>query len=163
MKKILIALLIVMVAIQFIPTEKNDSMDETYGIQTKYEIPGEVNDLFVAACNDCHSNSTTYPWYSNIQPVGFWLDHHVNDGKKHLNFSNFTSLPLFVQKHKLDEVIEQVEEGEMPMASYTYLGLHPEANLSPEQRESIINWAKQQISMLEATYPADSLKFPKKK
>lgn len=159
-KKILLGLVIILIIIQFIPTEKNLSNDETHGIQTKYAVSNEVNQIFKTACNDCHSNSTTYPWYSKIQPVGFWLDHHVNDGKKHLNFSTFTTLPLFVQKHKLDEVIEQVEEKEMPMPSYTYFGLHPGADLSQEQRETIIRWAKEQISMLQENYPADSLKFP---
>jgi hypothetical protein len=162
--KILVGLVLVVIAIQFVPTEKNESTDMQYDISTKYSIPADVNVILKNACNDCHSNNTTYPWYSNIQPVGFWLDHHVNDGKKHLNFSTFTKLPIAVQNHKLEEVIEQTEEKEMPMPSYTYLGLHSNANLSEEQRNSLINWAKGEMAKLKASYPADSLKMkPRKK
>lgn len=163
-KKLFAGLIVVLIAIQFIPTEKNDSNDMQYDISTKYTIPADVNEVLKNACNDCHSNSTTYPWYSNIQPVGFWLDHHVNDGKRHLNFSTFTKMPIAVQNHKLEEVIEQTEEKEMPMPSYTYFGLHSNAKLSEEQRALIINWAKGEMAKLKAAYPADSLKMkPRKK
>ncbi len=121
-----------------------------------------MNHLLQVSCNDCHSNKTEYPWYSNIQPVAWWLSDHVEDGKKHLNFSEFTKIPLFVQNHKFEEVIEMVEEKEMPLADYTYLGLHSEANLTDEQRGKIIDWAKAQMNYLKETYPADSLVFPKR-
>jgi hypothetical protein len=165
MKKILLpGLVVIFIAIQFVPTEKNDSNDQKFDISTKYIIPSEVNTLLKDACNDCHSNKTDYPWYSNVQPAGFWLDHHVNDGKKHLNFSTFTKMPIAVQNHKLEEVIEQTEQKEMPMPSYTYFGLHSNAKLSEEQRALIINWAKGEMAKLKASYPADSLKMkPRKK
>lgn len=163
-KKLLLGLIVALIAIQFVPTEKNESNDMQYDISTKYTIPADVNVVLKNACNDCHTNTTTYPWYSNIQPVGFWLDHHVNDGKKHLNFSTFTKMPIAVQNHKLEEVIEQTEAKEMPMPSYTYFGLHSNANLSEEQRALIINWAKGEMAKLKAAYPADSLKMkPRKK
>lgn len=161
-KKILIGLGIVLIIIQFIRPEKNVSNDLTYDIATKYEVPSDVNHLLQVSCNDCHSNKTEYPWYSNVQPVAWWLDHHVQDGKKHLNFSEFTTLPLFVQNHKFEEVVEMVDEHEMPLPSYTYLGLHSEAKLTDEQRSKITNWAKAQMNYLKETYPADSLKFPKR-
>lgn len=161
-KKILIGLAIVLLVIQFIKPEKNDSNDMTYDISKKYEVPAEVDNLLKVSCNDCHSNNTVYPWYSNVQPVAWWLDHHVVDGKKHLNFSEFTNAPLFVQNHKFDETIEMVEEGEMPLESYTNLGLHPEANLSDEQRKILVDWAKAQMQYLKDNYPADSLKMPKR-
>lgn len=156
-KKIAIGLIVVLVLIQFIPYEKNTNNDQTFNISTNYEVPENVQAIFKNACNDCHSNSTVYPWYSNIEPVGYWLNEHIEDGKRHLNFSEFTNLPLAVQNHKLEETIEMVEEGEMPLEDYTNFGLHPEANLSAEQREVIISWAKDQMAMLAATYPADSL------
>ncbi|MFK7811549.1 MAG: heme-binding domain-containing protein [Maribacter sp.] len=162
LKKILIGLGIVLIIIQFIRPDKNESNDLTHDISTKYNVPNDVNHLMQVSCNDCHSNKTQYPWYSNIQPVAWWLDHHVEDGKKHLNFSEFTQLPLFVQNHKLEEIIEMVDEKEMPLPSYTNFGLHSEANLSDEQRNKIIDWAKEQMNSLKETYPADSLKFPKR-
>lgn len=156
-KKISIAFLVLLLAIQFIPYEKNTSKDMTYDISKSYDVPENIQTIFKNACNDCHSNSTVYPWYSNIEPVGYWLNDHIVDGKHHLNFSEFTKLPLAVQNHKLEETIEMVEEGEMPLEDYTNFGLHAEANLNQDQREEIISWAKDQMAMLAATYPADSL------
>ena len=162
MKKFLIGLGLLLLIIQFIRPDKNELNDLTYDISTKYEVPGDVNHLMQVSCNDCHSNKTEYPWYANVQPVAWWLNHHVVDGKKHLNFSEFTKKPLFVQNHKLEEIMEMVEEKEMPLPSYTYFGLHPEANLTDAQRTMISDWAKAQMTYLRETYPADSLVFPKR-
>ncbi|WP_339628290.1 heme-binding domain-containing protein [uncultured Maribacter sp.] len=161
-KKIGIALAIIIVVIQFIRPEKNISGNETYAIQTKYTLPNDVENIMQVSCYDCHSNTTKYPWYSNVQPAAWFLADHVNDGKKHLNFSEFTNIPLFVQNHKLEEIKEMVEEKEMPLSSYTYFGLHPEANLTDAQRQKIIDWADSQMNYLKQTYPADSLAFPKR-
>jgi hypothetical protein len=156
-KKISIAILIILIAIQFIPYEKNESANYEFDISKSYNIPDNVQTIFKNACNDCHTNQTIYPWYSQIEPVGYWLNSHVTDGKRHLNFSEFTNRPLAIQYHKLEEVVEVMEEKEMPLDSYTNFGLHPEANLSDEEREILINWAKEQMAYLQATYPADSL------
>lgn len=161
-KKILLGLGIVLIAIQFIRPEKNESNDKTYDISTKYVIPANVNHLLEVACNDCHSNKTTYPWYSQIQPVAWWMNDHVEEGKKELNFSTFASRPIAVQNHKFEETIEMIDEKEMPLASYTFLGMHKEANLSDEDRKAIIDWAKAQMDTLKANYPADSLVLKRK-
>ncbi|MEL7530405.1 MAG: heme-binding domain-containing protein [Bacteroidota bacterium] len=163
LKKILLGLLAVLVILQFIRPEKNNSKDNTYHISTAYEVPAEVEDLLAVACNDCHTNETRYPWYSNVQPVGWWLDHHVEEGKEHLNFSAFTNRRIAVQNHKLEELIEEVEEHKMPMDEYTYLGMHPEADLSDAQRQVLMDWAKSQMDMLKAKYPADSLVLRRRK
>jgi len=156
-KKIWIALLAIFIIIQFFRPEKNNTNDLSNDVSKKYEVPEEVNKILTVACNDCHSNKTEYPWYANIQPVAWWLNDHVVDGKRHLNFSDFTQLPIAVQNHKFEEVIEVIEENEMPLESYTYLGLHKEANLNAEQKEALMNWAKSQMAYLKANYPADSL------
>ena len=163
LKKIVIALFVILIGIQFIRPDKNESNDLTNDISTKYEVPDNVNQLLKVSCNDCHSNKTEYPWYANVQPVAWWLNDHVVDGKKHLNFSEFTKKPLFVQNHKLEEVIEMVADKEMPLPVYTNFGLHAEADLSDEERNMITDWAKKQMDHLKATYPADSLIFPKRK
>ncbi|GGD83725.1 hypothetical protein GCM10011514_54730 [Emticicia aquatilis] len=157
LKKIALGVGVVLILIQFIHPEKNLSDDNTFDISTKYNVPTEVANVLQVACRDCHSNKTAYPWYNNIQPVAFFLAHHVDDGKRHLNFSTFTKLPIAVQNHKLEEVMETVEEKEMPLESYTALGLHKEANLTAAQRQLIIDWAKAQMDTLKANYPADSL------
>lgn len=79
--------------------------------------------------------------------------------KKDLNLSSFTKLPLRVQNHKFEEIIEMIEKKEMPLESYTYFGLHPEANLTEKERKTLVNWAKDQMDRLAATHPADSLKM----
>jgi hypothetical protein len=155
--KILMGLVAVLVIIQFIRPEKNLSGNEEFGISTKYQVPAEVATIMKGACNDCHTNKTEYPWYANIQPVAWWLNDHVTDGKRHLNLSEFTKRPIAVQNHKLEEIAEQVEKNEMPLASYTYLGMHPEAKLSEAQKKTLIDWAKAQMDTLKANYPADSL------
>lgn len=157
LKKILLGLLAVLIIIQFIRPEKNDSNDQQAHVSTKYEVPGEVATILKGACDDCHSNKTEYPWYANVQPVAWWLADHVEDGKRHLNFSTFTTRKIAIQNHKFEEVVEMVEEKEMPLNSYTWMGLHPEANLTEEQRQTLINWAKAQMDTLKANYPADSL------
>ncbi len=161
-KKVLLGLGIVLILIQFIHPEKNLSDDRTYDISTKYQLPSDVQHLLQVACNDCHSNKTEYPWYNNIQPVAWMLNHHVVDGKRHLNFSTFTKLPIAVQNHKLEETIEMVKEKEMPLESYTFFGLHKEANLTEAQRTLIIDWANAQMDSLKAKYPADSLKMKRR-
>jgi Haem-binding domain len=156
-KKIFLAVLSLLIIIQFIRPAKNISDDRTWDISTKYYVPVQVSSILQAACKDCHSNKTDYPWYAEVQPMGWWLNKHVTDGKKDLNFSSFTKLPIAVQNHKLEEVIEMVKEEEMPLPSYTYLGLHAEANLSNEQRELIVRWAEHQMDSLKTHYPPDSL------
>lgn len=162
-KKILIAVVAILVLIQFIRPEKNVSNDNTYDISKKYDIPADVSNLLKVSCNDCHSNNTIYPWYANVQPVAWWINDHIEDGKGHLNFSEFTKMPIAIQNHKLEETIEMVEDHEMPLASYTNFGLHSEANLSDEDRKKIIDWAKNQMAYLSEAYPADSLVMPKRK
>ena len=163
LKKILIGLLVVLVLIQFFRPEKNNSNDLTHDVSTKYKIPEDVSHILRVACNDCHTNKTNYPWYAQIQPVAWWLNDHVTEGKEHLNFSSFTQLPIAVQNHKFEEVIEVIDENEMPLESYTYLGLHPEAKLTEDQKTALKTWAREQMDLLKQTYPADSLVMKRRK
>lgn len=141
LRKILIGLLVVLVIIQFIRPERNvASAMSANDISTKYTVPDDVNKVLQKACNDCHSNNTVYPWYSNIQPVGWWLQNHVNEGKEELNFSEFASYKNKKAAHKLEEVVELVEEGEMPLESYTIV--HKEAKLTNEEKATLVAWAK---------------------
>ncbi|GAB4413585.1 MAG: hypothetical protein OHK0039_20640 [Bacteroidia bacterium] len=155
LRMVLLVLLGALVVIQFIRPAKNQSSDAPGDMAAAYPVPDEVASILKVACNDCHSNYTRYPWYSNIQPVGWWLDHHVDEGKGHLNFSTFTQNRIAVQNHKFEEIVETVEEGEMPLDSYTWT--HTDARLSPEQRALVIDWARTQMDSLRARYPADSL------
>jgi Haem-binding domain len=159
-KKILLGLAALFIIIQFIPIDKNTSDDQLFAISKGYDVPAEVASILDVACNDCHTNKTEYPWYAKVQPVAGWLNHHVDEGKHHLNLSNFMNIKVAFQNHKLEEIVEQVEKKEMPLPSYTYLGLHSGANLTDAQRTTLITWAKAQMDTLKAHYPADSLKMP---
>ncbi|MBI2511902.1 MAG: heme-binding domain-containing protein [Opitutae bacterium] len=102
-------------------------------------VPAEVEAVLQRACYDCHSNATTYPWYANIQPIGWWLEQHVRDGKRHLNFSEFTTYSLKRATKKLEETAAEVREHEMPLPSYTWM--HPEAKLSDAEIKLLADWA----------------------
>ena len=162
-KKILLGIVLLLVAIQFFRPEKNISNISTHDVSVKYPVPEGVNQILKVACNDCHTNYTEYPWYSRVQPVAWWLDHHITDGKKHLNLSEFTNLPIAIQNHKFEEFVEMIEKDEMPLPSYTYFGLHGGANLSEAEKTQLMDWAKAQQQFLKDTYPADSLVMPKRR
>ena len=160
--KIILGLAATLLLIQFFRPAKNLSNERSNDITTKYIVPPPVADILKVACYDCHSNHTEYPWYAEIQPVAWWLAGHVKGGKEELNFSTFTSRRVAIQNHKLEEIKEQVGEGEMPLASYTNFGLHKGAKLSDAQRKTIVDWAQAQMDTLKAHYPADSLILKKK-
>jgi hypothetical protein len=141
-RKVLIIVIVVLVLIQFIRPEKNiSSVASINDISSKYAVPADVKEVLEKACNDCHSNNTVYPWYSNIQPVGWWLQYHVKEGKRELNFSEFATYPAKKQDHKMEEMIEMVKKGEMPLNSYTWM--HTNAKLSEQERQLLVNWAQE--------------------
>jgi hypothetical protein len=140
--------------------KRNLSNDQVYHMSSKYPIPNEVNTILDVGCNDCHSNLTRYPWYANIQPIASWLANHVNEGKRELNFSEFTKRKIAVQNHKFEEIIEMVKEGKMPLGSYTWV--HRDAALTEAQKQTLTQWAQACMDTLQAQYPADSLVLKRK-
>jgi len=147
-KKFFISLIIIVVIIQFIRPAKN--VGEIYSsnnVVNVIETKAEVKSILEKACFDCHSNNTIYPWYYNIQPVGFWLEHHVNEGKEELNFSEFKTFKRKRQLHKLEELVELIKGNEMPLSSYTWL--HSEAKLTDLEKELLIDWAEQGMKSLQ--------------
>lgn len=139
LKRIILALLIVLIIVQFIqPPHNNGSATTANDITHTVQVPDTVMALLKVACYDCHSDYTRYPWYSKITPVNWWLNNHINEGKRKTNFSEFTG--SYKRKIKrLDETAEQVEKHEMPISSY--LWIHKDAKLSDAQRKLIIDWA----------------------
>lgn len=160
-KKLLYGLLAALIVIQFFHPKKNNAPGpQPNYIGTNYYVPTDVKNVLSRACMDCHSNLTIYPWYSKIQPIDWWLNDHIVDGKRHLNFDEFITRPLYSQYHKLEETIEQVKEGEMPLNSYTWT--HADARLTADEKNLITGWAQAVMDTMKARYPADSLKRPKK-
>lgn len=140
-RKILLVLVAVLVLIQFIRPGKNQgNTSSADDITTLYEVPGNVQVILKKACYDCHSNYTIYPWYFNIQPVAWWMNHHIEEGKEELNFSEFGKRKPESRVKKLKKVAHEVEEGEMPMDSYTWI--HKDAKLTDDEKATIMSWAK---------------------
>jgi hypothetical protein len=161
LKKIFITLLIVFIVIQFVRPARNQSGDTSRDIRKKYPVSDSVDRILERACNDCHSNTTRYPWYAEVQPVNWWLASHIKDGKRHLNLNTFTALSAARQKKRMEDCIEQIDNGEMPLDSY--LWMHTDAALSDADKATLKNWCHSVIDSLKAHYPADSLVLPKRK
>jgi hypothetical protein len=140
-KKISIALLIVLVVIQFIrPAHNSSAAVPSKQVSAVVSVPDSVKQILEVACYDCHSNNTRYPWYSNIQPVGWWLANHVKDGKRAVNFDEFASYDLDEQKHKMKDVNKSIDKGFMPLKSY--LIIHKDAVLTDAQKKQLLNWSR---------------------
>ncbi|NKI27273.1 heme-binding domain-containing protein [Arenibacter sp. 6A1] len=140
MKKMAWGLLIVFVLIQFYRPSKNIAESDTMdSFMTETNPSKELKIILKQACFDCHSNNTVYPWYNNIAPISFWLDAHIKDGKKHLNFSEWENYSVKKKDHKMEELEEMIREGAMPLKEYTWT--HKEAKLTPDQKQAILDWA----------------------
>ena len=141
-KKILWIVLLIFIGIQFIRPTRNESTAITSNdISQLYYVSPEISDILKRACNDCHTNNTIYPWYTNVQPFGWWMQEHVEDGKRNLNFSVFGTYKPKDQDHAMEEIIEVIENNEMPLDSYTWM--HSDAKLTEEEKENLIEWARQ--------------------
>ncbi len=148
LKKILLVLLILFLVIQFIrPTMNTNSQLLPTDISKLVPIPDSVRSLLQTACYDCHSNNTRYPWYMNVQPMGWLMAKHIREGKVELNFSEFGSYSKRRQLSKLKSIASSVKDGSMPIASYTWM--HSDAKLSAEDEASIIDWATRTRDSLE--------------
>jgi Haem-binding domain len=155
-KKIFLFLLAALIVIQFIhPKPNKNKADQPHYIGKTFPLPDDVKTILAKACNDCHSNNTRYPWYSNIQPVDWWMNGHIKKGKRGMNLDEYTSRSLRFQYNKMKDVIEQVKEGDMPLNSYTWI--HKDAILSQAEKNALINWANSVMDTLKAKYPMDSL------
>lgn len=160
LKKIGIALLVILLVMQAFRPAKNNSGDMSKDISVSYVVPADVKTILAKACNDCHSNATRYPWYSEIQPVSWWLSDHIKDGKRHFNFNEFEGYRVARQYKKLEECIEEVKKGDMPLASYTII--HKDAILSDEEKNTLFTWLDIVRDSIKSRYPADSLIIKKK-
>lgn len=140
MRKVLLGLLVGLILIQFISPERNDSGDWSNDYTTTMQVPNEVKEIINTSCADCHSNKTKYPWYSKIAPVSWYIAHHVNEGREHLNFSDWTTYNKYQKDHIIKDLEEELEEKNMPLKSY--LLIHKEAKLTQDQYNILLAWVK---------------------
>ena len=160
LKTALVIIIIAFIVIQFIrPSENAGEEIAANQITAVQQVPDDVQQILKVSCNDCHSNTTHYPWYSKIQPVAWFLNDHIVEGIKELNFSEFANYPTYRRYKKFKEIGKEVKDGDMPMFSYTLL--HRDASLNADQKLLIENWAANAMKEMEAKYPADSLVKPK--
>ncbi|MGZ0014659.1 heme-binding domain-containing protein [Yeosuana sp. AK3] len=141
-KIVTIILLVVFVGIQFIPTTRNqsDTVPST-DFMLVYNVPETIQKKLQMSCYDCHSNNTQYPWYNKIQPVAWFLEDHIKEGKAELNFNEWDSLSSRRKASKLRSIIKQIESGEMPLDSYTLI--HKDAKFSETEAEELISFITQ--------------------
>lgn len=130
---------VLVLAMQVVPVTR-----ENPPVTGALTAPPGIEATLRRACYDCHSNETVWPWYSRVAPASWLVAHDVNEGREHLNFSTWTSLPPDDQRQRLDEIVEQVNRGAMPPGIYT--PLHPDAHLSLSDIRTLSEWARQQTA-----------------
>lgn len=135
----LIALVALFVLIQLVPYGRNHDNPPVVK-EPNWDSP-QTRELAVRACFDCHSNESKWPFYSNIAPVSWFVYDHVEEGRKHLNFSDWNN-PHANERCEGDreqfelEIAKSIKDGYMPLDEY--LLLHPEAQLTGEEKAQLI-------------------------
>jgi hypothetical protein len=138
-KVVLLTLFALFLIIQLIrPVRNKSGQAPEADISSLYGMPDQVHGIFRRACYDCHSNSTAYPWYANIQPLGWLLADHIREGKAELNFNEFGTYSLRKQKSKLKSIAGSIEDNSMPLSSYTFI--HKNAKLSLTDKVLVLSW-----------------------
>ena len=138
-KKILTVALILLILLQLWRPEKNSAeYRDVKAFETETAVTQEVVAILETNCYDCHSNKTVYPWYAEIAPISIWIAGHVEEGNEHFNISEWASYSAKKKDHKLEELIEEVEEDHMPEEPYTWM----HGTLSDNEKEQLYAWAK---------------------
>lgn len=139
LKWLALVVVVVLIGLQFVrPARTNPAVDQSQTIRARLQVNPQVAAILDRSCRDCHSNTTRWPWYSNVAPVSWFVIDHVNHGRSHLNLSEWGSLDNRQASKKLEEMCEEVEIGAMPMQSYT--NIHWSAKLSPEDIKTLCDW-----------------------
>lgn len=140
-KKILLIVLAIVIIIQFIPADLPVViLNNPNDLIANNDIPENIEAILRTSCYDCHSNETVYPWYSYVSPVSLLVSRDTRIGRDELNFSEWEKLDKIEKAEMLDEIAEEIEEGEMPMKIYPIT--HPDAKLSDSDREEMVLWAE---------------------
>jgi len=155
MRKTLTVVFVAFVAIQFIRPAKPsvEQHNTNLDLFAHRQPPEHVRQIITSACYDCHSNQTHYPWYAQIQPAAWFLQKHIDDGKRALNFSEFGKLSRKRVRKKLESCIDAVSEHQMPLKSYTII--HHDARLTEGQIKDFVAWAEEEIRRSESAVAED--------
>ncbi len=140
-KKLALGFIALFVIIQFFRIDKtNPVVVQQNDFISVTNPPDDIKQILKTSCYDCHSYESTYPWYTNVAPISWWVKQHINEGREELNFSEWGTFSEKRKKHKLEEVYEEVDEEEMPLKSY--LIVHHDAKLTVEQKNDLVAWFK---------------------
>jgi len=138
-----IILLVVFIVIQFFQIDRtNPAVDASKDLFTVVTTNETIKSRVVSTCYNCHSHKVEYPWYTYINPIGWWVKGHVNEGMGKLNFSEWTAYEVSKQKHKLEECAERTEATEMPLLPYILA--HSDARMTKEERAELVTWFNSQ-------------------
>jgi Haem-binding domain len=140
LKWMAVAIACLLVALQFIrPARSNPAVAESQTVNAHLQISPQVSSILDRACADCHSNETRWPWYSNVAPVSWFVIDHVNHGRRHLNFSEWSRYSRRDAQGQLGSICKEVQSGSMPLRSYTRI--HRDAQLSAADVKVLCDWA----------------------
>lgn len=150
LKKIVLVIAAAFVLAQLVrPDLTNPKEQPGHTLYANVNVPQDVRGIFERSCRDCHSNRTTWPWYTNLAPVSWLLAHDVKDGRKELNLSEWAKYDVNRAERKLEEICDQVKKGDMPMK--IYVPLHPNAKLTDDDKQVVCGWANGERERLRAT------------
>lgn len=142
LKGTLLVLLLLFVIIQFVrPVRSNPNVNSAREITTVHSMTPEVSSALQNSCNDCHSNKTVWPWYSNVAPVSWIVARDVSHGRAALNFSEWGAYNGEKRQELIGKICEEVRDGEMPMPQYTLL--HPGTRLNASQAQAVCSWSQE--------------------
>lgn len=147
-KLLLILLVCAFVIAQFKrPAKTNPAFDHSTSLEANAQLDPKVAAILDRSCNDCHSNKTRWPWYASVAPVSWFVIDHVDEGRDHMNFSEWGSYGSGERKALLGQFCDLVTEGWMPLSSYT--PLHPGSKLTAEDKKAVCEWATAERARLQ--------------
>lgn len=150
--KIILWTVLVLAAIQFIPIDRNNpTINPNDNFVVVEHTPKPIEQLLKKACYDCHSYETKYPNYSYVAPISWSIKHHINSGRKHLNFSTWGGYNDYLKKGAIEQAIATIERNEMPLPSY--IAWHPEAHLSAKEKQMLILYFEKLLKIQKAKTP----------
>ena len=148
-KIVLVLLILAFVAIQFFNRpDKTTTTEITPAHITKVmNVPSNVENILKRSCYDCHSNHTTWPWYTAVAPVSWLVADDVVKGRKKMNFSQWTDLSEAKREARLNSICEEITADEMPLSNY--LIIHGDAKLSQSDKDILCKWVETELNKLE--------------
>jgi len=138
-KRLLVLIVVLLVVIQFVPIKTpSNNVNISNDLVSVEKLDGDVSVILKTSCYDCHSNQTPYPWYSHVAPVSWLVANDVKEGRAKLNFSDWKLNNKRRKIRQLEDIKEQVQQGEMPMGIYTVI--HKKAKLTESQKQLLVKW-----------------------